>query len=289
MKYPAPQTNGRCFCDFCVFTSVEVDSTDEIARLALPRVFGFWWRLWRSSKVLLEPQHGFHVFFLHSVLSVSPWVFSWAWVKIPTRLFGSLLSQVLTLNEPFKKKILNTAHKAILTTSSLTHWVVRTTTGFVMILQKDSARRWILVSWLSKCKKESTHTVNQHFRESTWFAPMFDEWTRQKERRASIGVWKARLGRQHEISMSHIYTIGVGNSNVFYFHPWGTDPIWLAHIFQMAWWTNHQLDTPFRSIIQQYFNWNISESWGNATPFAHFHRVSIEQWPKNRKTWLFAV
>ena len=170
-------------------------------------------------RLLLEPQHGFHVFFLHSFLSVSPWVFSWAWVKIPTRLFGSLLSQVLTLNEPFSKKILNTAHKAILTTSSLTHWVVRTTTGFVMILQKDSARRWILVSWLSKCKKESTHTVNQHFRESTWFAPIFDEWTRQKERRASIGVWKARVGRQHEISMSHIYTIGGGNSNIFYFHP----------------------------------------------------------------------
>ena len=29
----------------------------------------------------------------------------------------------------------------------------------------------------------------------------------------------------------------------FYFHPdpWGNDPIWLVHIFQMGWWTNHQL------------------------------------------------
>ena len=41
MKFPAPQTNGRCFCAFRI---VEVDSTDEIARLALPRDFGFWWR-----------------------------------------------------------------------------------------------------------------------------------------------------------------------------------------------------------------------------------------------------
>ena len=55
-------------------------------------------------------------------------------------------------------------------------------------------------SWLSKCKKEPTHPLNQHFRESMWFALIFDEWTG----RWRIGVWNARLGRQHEISMSHI-------------------------------------------------------------------------------------
>ncbi len=36
--------------------------------------------------------------------------------------------------------------------------------------------------------------------------------------------------------------LGGGNSNIFYFHPepWGNDPIWRTHIFQMGW--NHQPD-----------------------------------------------
>ena len=38
-----------------------------------------------------------------------------------------------------------------------------------------------------------------------------------------------------------ILYLGGGNSNIFYFHPdpWGNDPIWRAHIFQMGWF-NHQ-------------------------------------------------
>ena len=34
-----------------------------------------------------------------------------------------------------------------------------------------------------------------------------------------------------------------GFTHVFYFYPdpWGNDPIWLAHIFQMVSWFNHQL------------------------------------------------
>ena len=37
------------------------------------------------------------------------------------------------------------------------------------------------------------------------------------------------------------FFLGGGNSKIYYFHPepWGNDPIWRLHIFQMGWF-NHQ-------------------------------------------------
>ena len=59
--------------------------------------------------------------------------------------------------------------------------------------------------------------------------------------------WQVLTGRWFEffdvfLLWKNIKPLGGGNSNIYDFQhePWGDDPIWLLHIFQMGWW-NHQL------------------------------------------------
>ena len=80
-----------------------------------------------------------------------------------------------------------------------------------------------------------------------------------------------RFGQFHQHGNMAKQQPGGGNSNIFYFHPdpWGDDPIWLAHIFQMGGSTTNQLVVTDRVV---YF----------ATLF-RFEKNSLSQSPKGKE------
>ena len=53
-------------------------------------------------------------------------------------------------------------------------------------------------------------------------------------------------------------------SNIFYFHPeaWGfMISIWRAHIFQMGWWKNHQLDNLQFVFVPDSWDYGTHSNW----------------------------
>ena len=156
MKFPAPQANGRCFF---AFTSVEVD-TDEVARLA---------------------QHSFQLFFSHGF-----WVFLLKFCcglgsKYPRGSLGAFCHKCWLWMSRFQFFLLNTEHKAVLTTSSLKHWVVP-----------------LLDSWWS-FKRVQQERVDSHFESRIPRVDVICNHFRcmnpAKIKGEQASVWKARLGR----------------------------------------------------------------------------------------------
>ena len=106
--------------------------------------------------------------------------------------------------------------------------------------------RWVFVFFACFFAPQKNVAKNGRLETMSPYKPLWRPW------RCSLVAPPARVKQQHQ--GTHIVSLGGGNSNVFYFHPypWGK---WsnLTNVFQMGW--NHQLDQYSVLLFIYRFKW----------------------------------